>query len=76
MRYMLENHVMRLRTSDIASLFMVSTRSARTWCKEWVKNGLLDATQTNRRVITYALAEPYASLRLGQLGFAEGEEGR
>ena len=70
-RYMLENHVTKLRTSDIASLFMVTTRSARTWCKEWVENGLLESTQANKRVITYALAEPYASLRLAQLGFAE-----
>lgn len=74
LRYVLEKRLDIIKTAELADLFMVSTRSMRRWCQDWVARGILVAHAVNGRVMSYSLAEKYAAVELHDLGFADEEE--
>lgn len=74
LRYVLEKRLSIIKTPELAELFMVSTRSMRRWCKDWVTRGILVAHVVNGRVMSYSLAEAYAAIDLHDLGFADEED--
>lgn len=74
LRYALEKRLTVIKTTDLASLFMVTTRSMRRWCQDWVKRGILTANYVNGRVMSYSIAPEYASIELHDLGFADEED--
>ena len=75
LRYVLENRLNPIKTSDLADVFKVTTRSIRTWCTDWVDRGLLETKKgPSGRVTSYSLAQPYASLTPKDLGYIDIEE--
>lgn len=71
LRYVLENHLSSIKTSDLADVFMVTTRSISKWCKVWCEKGILIANYKNVRIVSYSIAPEYQNIELEDLGFTE-----
>lgn len=71
LRYVLENHLDYIKTSDLADVFMVTTRSISKWCHAWCERGILIANYKNVRIVSYSLAPEYKNIKLNDLGFTE-----
>lgn len=71
LRYVLENHLDCIKTADLASVFMVTTRAISKWCKIWCEQGILIANYKNVRIVSYSLAPEYKNIKLSDLGFTE-----
>lgn len=71
LRYVLENHLDYIKTSDLASVFMVTTRAISKWCQVWCEQGILIANYKNVRIVSYSLTPEYKNIELNDLGFTE-----
>ncbi len=74
LRFVLEKHTDQIRTKDLAEIFMVTTRSLRRWCQDWVRRGILVPNYANERITSYSLSDEYAAIDLHDLGFKGGED--
>lgn len=71
LKYVLENHLEYIKTSDLADIFMVTTRAISKWCQAWCDRGILTANYKNVRIVSYSLSPEYRSIELNDLGYTE-----
>lgn len=71
LRYVLENHLDIIKTSDLAEVFMVTPRAISKWCRVWCERGILVANYKNVRIVSYSLTSEYKEIELNDLGFIE-----
>ncbi len=67
LRYVLENHMEIIKTSDLADVFMVTPRAISKWCGVWCERGILLANYKNIRIVSYSLTPEYKSIELNAL---------
>ena len=71
LRYVLENHLDHIKTTDLAGIFMVTPRAISKWCQVWCEKGILIANYKNVRIVSYSLTPEYKNIELSDLGFTE-----
>ena len=71
LRYCLENHKIRIKPKEIATLFNVTTRAVTKWTVDWVNKGILEPSSGQTRITEYKLTKQFEEIKISEIGFVE-----